>query len=603
MSNYNEHIKSFGWNWFFLADIGLETDSEGNVILHNWGIQSLLPQQRTGTALYETSTDDSPLTQLISSPYDLSLQALSPTLSHSHPRTFSQLADGSYSGQDSDQAILTWEEDHYQLQEADGTIIVFRPDGQLDYIEDANGYRLSTEYTDNQLTSLTSSNGDRLTFSYNEQGRISAMTDQTGQTSSYTYDSTGQFLLSVEDSTGTTNYTYGNPYDPTALTSITNSDGTKTTYDYDEYGRLQQVIYGEGREALAYTYSYDDSGVTVTDPNGATTQQLRNDQGQISQTIDPFGRTTDYSYDEAGNLVGINGELGFSASFTYDEAGNITSQTDALNQTTQFTYDADSNNLSGFTDARGNDILYAYDSRGNLTSIIYEDGTQDKYFYDANGLLTKSVNRRGQEISYEYNDNYQLIKEIYSDGSTIEYEYGATNGLLTSLRSNSGEDHTQFTYNQAENKFSYHNSNGIVHIYSFDKLGRKTQVSVRDATNTYTTNYSYDSLGRLDQLTDGNGNLIVDYDYHPVSGQLAKETNGNGTYTNYTYDLAGQLISLVNSQADGTVNSRFDYTYDNLGRRTALATLDGTWSYEYDLTGQLTGAVFASTNLDSRCQD
>ncbi|MGD1918555.1 MAG: hypothetical protein ACFCAD_06505 [Pleurocapsa sp.] len=72
-------------------------------------------------------------------------------------------------------------------------------------------------------------------------------------------------------------------------------------------------------------------------------------------------------------------------------------------------------------------------------------------------------------------------------------------------------------------------------------------------TLTYTTNYSYDSFSRLDKLTDGNGNLIVDYDYYPVSRQLVKETNGNDTYTSYSYDLAGQLISLVNAQADGTV--------------------------------------------------
>ncbi len=333
------------------------------------------------------------------------------------------------------------------------------------------------------------------------------MTDQTGQTSSYTYDSTGQFLLSVEDSTGTTNYTYGNPYDPTALTSITNSDGTKTTYDYDEYGRLQQVIYGEGREALVYTYTYDEfGGATVTDPSGATTQQLRNDQGQISQTIDPLGRTTDYSYDEAGNLVGINGELGFSASFTYDEAGNITSQTDALNQTIHFTYDADSNNLSGFRDARGNDILYAYDSRGNLTSIIYEDGTQDKYFYDTNGLLTKSVNRRGQEISYEYNDNYQVTKKTYSDGKIIQYS--ATDSLVTNITDSSSGDVTRFNFDQTENKFSIEYNRGSIrnflHDYIFDELGRKTQVTIQDGTNTYTTNYSYDSLGRLGRVCKVN---------------------------------------------------------------------------------------------------
>ncbi|MEB3295577.1 MAG: RHS repeat-associated core domain-containing protein [Synechococcales bacterium] len=40
----------------------------------------------------------------------------------------------------------------------------------------------------------------------------------------------------------------------------------------------------------------------------------------------------------------------------------------------------------------------------------------------------------------------------------------------------------------------------------------------------------------------------------------------------------------------------FEYTYDNLGRQTTAKTPDGTWSYTYDTTGQLTGANFVSTN-------
>ena len=295
--------------------------------------------------------------------------------------------------------------------------------------------------------------------------------------------------------------------------------------------------------------------------------------------------------------------MGYSIIFNYDGNGNVISQTNALNQTTNFTYQDDSNKLSGFKDARGNDVLYSYDNRGNLSQITYEDGTTDKYVYNADGLLTKSVNRRGQEIAYDYNNNYQITKETYSDGEIVEYEYGTTSGLLTSISDNNREDRTQFNYSQAENKFSIIHPSGLVHSYIFDNLGRKTQIAIQDGTNTRTTNYSYDSLGRLDKLTDGSGNLIVDYDYHPVSGQLVKETNGNGTYTSYSYDFAGQLISLVNAQADDTVNSRFDYTYDNLGRRTEVSTLDGIWSYEYDLTGQLTGAVFASINPDIESQN
>ena len=151
--------------------------------------------------------------------------------------------------------------------------------------------------------------------------------------------------------------------------------------------------------------------------------------------------------------------------------------------------------------------------------------------------------------------------------------------MLTSISDDSSGGISQFSFNQAENKISIEYANASIRnlsIYSFDNLGRKTQITIQDGTNTRTTNYNYDSLGRLDKLTDGNGNLIVDYDYYPLSGLLAKESNGNGTYTTYTYDRAGQLISLVNSQADGTVNSRFDYDYDRLGRRIKVATLDRT---------------------------
>src|SRR5207253_464373 len=77
----------------------------------------------------------------------------------------------------------------------------------------------------------------------------------------------------------------------------------------------------------------------------------------------------------------------------------------------------------------------------------------------------------------------------------------------------------------------------------------------------------------------------------------------NSTYTTYEYDLAGQLLHLVNHAPDGSVNSRFDYDYDILGRRVRMATLDGVWTYGYDATGQLTHAMFASINPEIPNQD
>jgi len=68
----------------------------------------------------------------------------------------------------------------------------------------------------------------------------------------------------------------------------------------------------------------------------------------------------------------------------------------------------------------------------------------------------------------------------------------------------------------------------------------------------------------------------------------------------YAYNADGQLLHLVNylpdDTPDGSILSRFDYTYDSRGSRTSMTTLDGRWTYAHDDIGQLTHAIFTSTN-------
>ena len=71
----------------------------------------------------------------------------------------------------------------------------------------------------------------------------------------------------------------------------------------------------------------------------------------------------------------------------------------------------------------------------------------------------------------------------------------------------------------------------------------------------------YDAVGRLDYLQNEAGVREVDYNYD-AAGRLTLKTLGNGVYTTYEYDHAGQLLHLVNYKSDGSILSRFDYTYD-----------------------------------------
>jgi RHS repeat-associated protein len=116
----------------------------------------------------------------------------------------------------------------------------------------------------------------------------------------------------------------------------------------------------------------------------------------------------------------------------------------------------------------------------------------------------------------------------------------------------------------------------------------------------FTVKYDYYDDGKLKELRDGQDNLIVRYEYYD-NGLLHFKRMGNGTFTEYQYDPAGQLLHLINWAPSRAVNSRFDYEYDDdrghhvcydaLGRRTCVVTLDGRTDYQYDLTGQLTGVT------------
>ena len=60
---------------------------------------------------------------------------------------------------------------------------------------------------------------------------------------------------------------------------------------------------------------------------------------------------------------------------------------------------------------------------------------------------------------------------------------------------------------------------------------------------------------------------------------------------------------MTNALANGTLISRFNYTYDSRGRRRTMGTQDGNWTYDYDDIGQLTHAVYVAITTNIPDQD
>ncbi len=521
------------------------------------------------------------------------------------PRIFTPQGNGTYVGEPGDHGILSLIGGAYQLRETDGTVEAFLPSGQLDFVQDSNGNRITAAYNaSGQMVSLTDSDGQALTIAYNGQGLISTITDPNGQlAATYSYDSGGH-LVTVTTPQGTTQYGYvtgtGTAAD-NALASITSPDGTQFHYTYDSQGRLTGSFAGTAANPIdPVTLTYiSPGGVTFTDANGAATTILYTDLGQPGVVENALGQTTQLSYDTSGNLVAALLPAGSSYSYTYDANGNLISQTDPLDLTTTFTYDTN-NNLTSYTDAKNQTTQYAYDANNDLLSVTYANGAQQQYSYNPLGEATQFLNARGDAIGYTYNAQGLVTQETFANGTSYSYAYD-DRGNLTSA-TDAQHRVTTFVYggdpsnpNNPDLLTEVEYPDGTFLKFSYYAGGQRKQ-SV-DQTG-FTVNYTYDAAGRLSELTDGSGNLIVQYTYD-AAGNLSQKDMGNGTRTVYTYDAAGNTLSITNYAPDHvTVNSFDNYTYDAVGNVLTDTNQDGAWTYTYDADSQLTQAVFTPNNAD-----
>lgn len=480
----------------------------------------------------------------------------------------------------------------FVLREADGGVMAFRANGQVDYVEDNNHNRITAGYTGNLLTSLNHSAGQKLQIAYNAAGRITSVTDPAGRVTSYAYDAASEHLLKVTGFDGRSQtYTYSTADGPAtihALTGITDPDGVRQFFSYDARGRLIDVHSENGASQLTFNYGAVGA-VSMTNAFGAATTYFFDHRGAVVKVEDPLHRTTIYSFDSLLRLTEAIDAAGQIYSYAYDLKGNVVQSSDPLGSTRRFTYGGPFNQLTAMTDGKGNTTRYTYDSNGNLASVIYPDGSQDRATYDAPGNVVSATNQRGQVIAYGYDSSGRLVSKTYPDGSHVNFVYDAR-GNLTSLTGINGT--ISFAYDAADRVTQVSYPDGRFLKYTYDQAGRRIRMEDQAA---FVIVYAYDSLGQLSSLKDGAGNAISTYTYDSA-GYLQKKQNGNGSSTTYEHDASGQLSHLVNTDSAGQILSRFDYTYDVLGRRVTMSTIDGVWTYTYDALGQLTRAVFASNN-------
>lgn len=486
----------------------------------------------------------------------------------------------------------------FELRQPNGTVTRFRTDGLIDYMQDANGNRVSATWNGaGQLTALTHTSGAGITLIYGGNGLVSQLIESTGRTVTYAYQ--GNYLQSATTGDGkVTSYTYetaGSGAVRHALKSASRA-GVTRHFTWEARGWLESTYLAGGEELALMQYD-SAGGVKVTQAGGETSLYFEH-QGLLAKVVDPLGRITLSEYDKDLRLYRLVLPTGESRKYTWCSCGSPTSIMDELGNTTRFSYDHPLKKMTSFVDAKNNQTRYTYDEKGNPLTTIYPNNTVERLAsYTAAGFPQAQTNRRGDVINYTWTALGKIDRQTFADGTYADFDYDGRGNLaqVTEHPLTGADKVTLYTYAPATDgdrlkKVTYPNGKWVEYFY--DGQGRRYRMTDSAGGDT---RYEYDGAGRLWKLRGSDNAVIAEYLYDGAR-RLSRINKGNGTYTTYEYDLAGQVLHLINHAPNGTPNSRFDYEYDARGQRTSMDTLDGKWTYKYDATGQLVGAIFASTN-------
>lgn len=404
-----------------------------------------------------------------------------------------------------------------------------------------------------------------------------------------TYTATGRtarvsnpfFLPGTEGSNG-----------PTGLANACSGSGVLwTATSYDVLGRPTQVESPDINGGTATAgIDYDGRATTTTDPRGNMTTKIVNGLGELTSVTDDAGLVTTYWYLADGSNYLVQSDAGrgdVEHNFQFDAMGRKVLQNDPDTGITQFGYNALGEVIwqQHENDAR---IDNAIDARGrvwqrtvsNPTTHAVESTSTFVYDSAANGLgqlASESISGTyagwtpgpGADLSFARSYSYDLLGRALGSTTTLD---GANYS-------------TEVSYDTLGRASKARDASGLWSKTQYNALGMATRTclsSAGDGTTNCSADIVYEVLetdpwGHVSKERRGNSAaMIVQRDYAPETGRLGYICAGTVT-TNcaifdagYNWDGNGNLITQAFSNGDRYVES---YSYDGLNRLTQAKLL------------------------------
>jgi RHS repeat-associated protein len=485
----------------------------------------------------------------------------------------------------------------------DGTIIrqTYDERGNRTSVTDPAGQTTRFGYDEaGRPTSMTDPLGHTTTVVCDRAGLTLEVTDPLGSVARYQRDAFGRPIVVTDPAGSTTRLEWTIEG---LLARRIAADGTSESWTYDGEGSCTSHTDPLGGISR-FEYTHFDLLTARTGPDGVRHEFEHDTELRLTRVTSPQGLTWRYAYDPAGRLMAETDYDDRTLIYDYDAAGRLATRTDALGQTVTFERDELGRVIR--KDAAGQITTYAYDLTDQLAHATGPDGTTLTILRDQYGRV-RSETVNGRELTYTYDVVGRRTSRTTPTGATTSWSYdaaGRTTGMLASGHA------IDFTYDVAGHELVRQIGETVTLQHTFDPLGRLTAQSVsgsggrRVQYRSYTYRADGNLIGVDDQLS---GARRFDLD---AVGRITAMHAADWSET-YAYDAAGNQTqaawpkSHAGHEATGareytgtrlTRAGNVRYEHDALGRitlrrKTRLSRKPETWRYGWDAEDRLTSVV------------
>ncbi|MFD4629655.1 DUF6531 domain-containing protein [Streptomyces sp. NPDC058284] len=474
------------------------------------------------------------------------------------------------------------------------------PDGSFTETRDAAG-RTATQ-TNNAAglpLSVTDSLGNTTHYAYNPFGLTTEVTDPLGHRTRLDWTVEGLPARRTDPDGGYESWEYDGEGN---CVRHLDAMGRASTFEYTHFDR-QSARIEPGGERYSFTHDAALRLTRVTNPQGLTWDYSYDAAGQLLSETDFDGRTTRYAYDAAGRLSERTNGLGQRIRYRRDPLGQITAK-DADGTVTTYTYSA-TGSLTGATgpgsslhvelDAVGRRVTetvdgrtmrFGYDPAGNRTLRTTPSGARSTWEYDAAGRAVR-LSTAGHTIDFTHDAADREVQRHIDQALTFTHGYDSLGRLVTQQSTAPGNQPIaarSYTYRPDGYLIGTDDSRTGRRSFDLDAQGRVTAVRAAG----WSERYAYDSAGNQ---TDAE--WPAKHPGHEATGPRTyvgtRLTRAGGVH--YEHDAQGRVVVRRKTRLSRKPDV-WRYEWDAEDRLTAVTTPDGSrWRYTYDPLGRRTAKL------------